>query len=237
MKKIAITFLCLLLQISSVFAAVQMKVVAINEFRTDKPSDRLDVRVLQETELGRYVIEQNSALHCKVMKIIDPKRGKRNATFFVQPIYYTEDGKTIYIEDEIYGKYSKYVLSKEELKNFPTFKVMKTAALAVGSYFIKGLSIAYSFGEGFVKNEQDGRLKSGVVNAYESSPLSYISEGEQLDIKVGDDFYLVFKMKDDDEQIGSENPEEHSKVFLNNNIEQSTSKEESSSTENITIKD
>lgn len=226
-KKFCLILACLLFQMTAAFAAVQMKVVAINEFRTDKPSDSLEVRVMKDTELGRYTIAQDSALHCKVMKIIDPKRGKRNATFFVQPLYYIEGDKTIKIEDEIYGKYSKHVLSKEELKNIPTYKVMKTAALAVGSYFIKGLSIAYSFGEGIVKNEQDNRLKSGVVNAYESSPLSIISEGEQLDIKVGDDFYLVFKMSEDDEEhISTENFTEEASAEQIQNAEEV--KEESS---------
>ena len=89
---------------------------------------------------------------------------------------------------------------KEELKKIPPFKVMKNAALMVGNYFIKGISIAYHFGEGFVKNEKDNRFKSGVTNAYEESPLSYIGEGEQLDIKVGDDFYLVFKTEEDVEE-------------------------------------
>ena len=77
---------------------------------------------------------------------------------------------------------------------------MKNAALLVGNYFVKGLSIAYSFGEGFIKNEQDNRFKSGVTNAYEESPLSLVQEGEQLDIKIGDDFYLIFKTEDDVEE-------------------------------------
>lgn len=199
-RKITLLLACLVFQMSATYAAVQIKVAAINEFRTDKPSDSLDVRVLEQAELGEYILDVNSTLHCKVMKIIDPKRGKRNATFYVQPLYYVDGDKTVKIEEDIYGKYSKFVLSKEELKKIPPYRVMKKAALTVGNYFIKGLSIAYSFGEGVVKNENDGRLKSGVVNAYESSPLSYISEGEQLDIKVGDDFYLVFKMKDDEEE-------------------------------------
>ena len=206
-KKFVLLVICFLIQISAAHAAVQMKVIAINEFRTDKPSDSLDVRVVNETLLGKYTLGVNSVLHCKVLKVIDPRRGKRNASFYVQPIYYIENDQTVNIEDEIYGKYSKFVLSKEELSNFPTFKFMKTAALTVGNYFIKGISIAYSFGEGVVKNEQDNRLKSGVVNAYEESPLSYIGEGEQLDIKVGDDFYLVFKMKDDDENVDSSTEE------------------------------
>ncbi len=215
-RKITLLLACLVFQMSATYAAVQIKVAAINEFRTDKPSDSLDVRVLEQAELGEYILDVNSTLHCKVMKIIDPKRGKRNATFYVQPLYYVDGDKTVKIEEDIYGKYSKFVLSKEELKKIPPYRVMKKAALTVGNYFIKGLSIAYSFGEGVVKNENDGRLKSGVVNAYESSPLSYISEGEQLDIKVGDDFYLVFKMKDDEEEQSADSAQTDDSRAKNN---------------------
>ena len=221
-KKIFLLLVCLLFQMSASFAAVQMKVVAINEFRTDKPSDSLDVKVAEDTELGKHKLGMNSTLHCKVIKVIEPKRGKRNASFYVQPEYYVEGGNTVKITEEVYGKYSKRILSKEELKKIPPFKVMKSAALAVGNYFIKGLSIAYSFGEGVVKNEQDNRLKSGVVNAYEASPLSIINEGEQLDIKTGDDFYLVFKTADDDEEhINADDSEqEASKEEVKNTVDE-----------------
>ena len=107
---------------------------------------------------------------------------------------------TVKIKEDMYGKYSKTVLSKEELKKIPPAKVIKSAALMVGNYFVKGLSIGVSFVEGFAKNEKDNRFKSAVANAYEESPLSYVSEGEQLDIKVGDDFYLVFKTEEDEEE-------------------------------------
>ena len=104
----------------------------------------------------------------------------------MKPVSYTDGAEKVSIEEEMYGKYSKFVLSKEELKKIPPFKVMQNAALMVGNYFIK--------------DEKDNRFKSGVTNAYEESPLSYIGEGEQLDIKVGDDFYLVFKTEEDVEE-------------------------------------
>ena len=199
-KKIFLTFLCLFIQISSCFAANQVKVAAMSEFKTDKPAKSIDVRVLEASPLGHYYLEPASILHCQVLKIVDPKRGKRSAVFFVKPEYYIYNYQTTQIEEEMYGKYSKFVLSKEELKKIPPFTVMKNAALLVGNYFVKGLSIAYSFGEGFIKNEQDNRFKSGVTNAYEESPLSLVQEGEQLDIKIGDDFYLIFKTEDDVEE-------------------------------------
>ena len=199
MKKILISFICLLFSVTASQAAVQMKVAALDSFKTDSPAESMDVMVLQDTVLGENDIAVNSTLHCRVLKIVDPKRGKRKATFFVKPLSYTtKDGVTNDIEGDYYGKYSTFVLSKEELKEIPPGKVIKSAALSVGNYFVKGLSTGVAFVQGFAKNKEHNRLKSGVVNAYEESPLSYISEGQQLDIKVGDDFYLVFKTEEDE---------------------------------------
>ena len=199
MKKIFITLFLLLVNVSLCQAATQLKVVALKEFKTAEPSKTLDVKVLQSGTLGQYDIGVNSILHCQVLQIVDPKRGKRNATFFVRPLSYTVNDTTCTIDEEFYGKYSKFVLSKEEIKEIPAGKVIKKAALTVGNYFVKGLSTCVAFAQGVAKNEKQNRFKSGVANAYEESVLSYISEGEQLDIKVGDDFYLVFKTKEDEE--------------------------------------
>ena len=131
----------------------------------------------------------------------------------MRPVSYTTpDNDIVRIREEFYGKYSKHVLSKEELKEIEPGKVIKGAALTVGNYFVKGLSIGVSFVEGVVKNEKDNRLKSGVVNAYEASPLSYVEEGQQLDIKVGDDFYLVFKYDNDEEGEEQSQPTEAGKT-------------------------
>ena len=204
MKKILLILALMFFQITACHAAVQMKVVALEEFKTDAPSETIKVKVLQDTVLGSYDIGVNSVLECQVLRIVDPKRLKRNASFYVKPLSYIVDGTVCEIEEEYYGKYSAFVLSKEEIKEIPAGKVIKKAAMTVGDYFVKGLSTCVAFVQGFAKNEKDNRLKSGVVNAYEESPLSYISEGQQLDIKVGDDFYLVFKTKEDEEEEAEE---------------------------------
>lgn len=210
MKKIFILLLSLFMTFTSCQAAVQMKVVAMEEFKTETPSETIDVRVLNPYTLGEYNIGTNAVLHCQILSITDPKRGKRNAVFFVKPLSYTSDGVITYIKDDYYGKYSKFVLSKEEIKEIPPGKVISSAAITVGNFFVKGLSTGVAFVQGFAKNEKNNRFKSGVSNAYEKSILSYISEGHQLDIKVGDDFYLVFKTKEDEEEEAaeSENTEE-----------------------------
>lgn len=200
MKKFAILIFAFFLHVTAVSAAVQVKVTALDEFYTASPAKTIDVKVREDITLGKYALGENSVLHCQVLRIVDPKRGKRNASFYIQPLEYTAGEEKIAIKEEMYGKYSKTVLSKEELKKIPPFKVMKSAALMVGNYFVKGLSIGVSFAEGIIKNEEDNRIKSGVVKAYEDSPLSYIEEGKELEIHAGDDFYFVFKTKDDVEE-------------------------------------
>ena len=196
MKKILLTLICLS-QISACFAADYLKVTAMEDFSTDSPKDTFNVRLREEGTLGKYELPTNSILHCQVLQVVDPKRGKRNAVFFVKPLTYTQGNQTLKIQEEMYGKYTTVVLSKEEIKKLPYGKMIKNGALMVGSYFVKGLSIGVAFVEGVAKNEQDNRLKSGVTNAYEESPISLVEKGEQLDIKTGDDFYFVFKTEED----------------------------------------
>lgn len=196
MKKILLTLICLS-QISACFAADYLKVTAMEDFSTDSPKDTFNVRLREEGTLGKYELPTNSILHCQVLQIVDPKRGKRNAVFFVKPLTYTQGDETLQIQEDMYGKYTTVVLSKEEIKKLPYWKMVKNGALMVGSYFVKGLSIGVAFIEGVAKNEQDNRLKSGVTNAYEESPISLVEKGEQLDIKTGDDFYFVFKTEED----------------------------------------
>lgn len=196
MKKILLTLICLS-QISACFAADYLKVTAMEDFSTDSPKDTFNVRLREEGTLGKYELPTNSILHCQVLQIVDPKRGKRNAVFFVKPLTYTQGDETLQIQEDMYGKYTTVVLSKEEIKKLPYWKMIKNGALMVGSYFVKGLSIGVAFVEGVAKNEQDNRLKSGVTNAYEESPISLVEKGEQLDIKTGDDFYFVFKTEED----------------------------------------
>lgn len=197
-KKFLLTIMCFLLQASISYAATHVKVAAIDEFQTERPKPTFNVKVIDSVQLGKYELFPNTQLNCSVLQVVDPKRGKRDASFYVRPTSYVTDGISYPIEEEMYGRYSKTVLTKEELKKIPPFKVIKNAGLMVGNYFVKGLSIGVSMVEGFVKNEEDNRFKSGVVKAYQDSPLSYIEEGEQLEIKTGDEFYLVFKTEEDD---------------------------------------
>lgn len=197
MKKLVLTLICLFCQFSICNAANYLKVTAMEDFDTASPKETFNVQLREDGFLGQYSLGVNSILHCQVLQIVDPKRGKRDASFFIKPLTFTENGQVKTIEEEMYGKYTTVVLSKEEIKKLPYGKMVKNGVLMVGSYFVKGLSIGVSFVEGFAKNEKDNRFKSGVANAYEESPISLVEKGDELEIKTGDDFYFVFKTEED----------------------------------------
>lgn len=197
-KKLAVLVVAFVLSISVSNAAVQMKVAAQQSFSTENPGQYIKVSVLHDTVLGKYDLKANDMLKCRVLQVTDPKRGKRNASFYVQPICFSDYGKVTQINEEYYGKYSKTVLSKEEIKNLPKGKIIKSAALTVGSYFVKGLSTGVSFAQGVIQNDEDNRLKSGVVQAYKDSPLSYVEKGEELSINPGDEFYFVLNTDEEE---------------------------------------
>ena len=50
-------------------------------------------------------------LHCNVLKVTGPKRGKRSASFMVTPISYTSEGNTIQIKGNYYGYNDKTLKS------------------------------------------------------------------------------------------------------------------------------
>ena len=193
-KKSLIYILSLFLSISTVFAASdKIHVAATEEFNTANPSKTINVRVIEEGTLGSHLLKADDTIHCNIVKVTDPKRGKRAASFAVCPISYTSDGYTNQIKENYYGKYAEKVLSKEELKNVDAMKVGKKAAVSVGNHFVKGVAPAISLAEGMVKNEEGNRLESGMKQVYKDSPLSYAEKGQELKIKPGDTFYLIFK--------------------------------------------
>ena len=188
MKKFFV-FLALLMFSSPVMAKT-IQLEALNDFSTENPPKTLDVKVLSEIVLDeKTTLSEGDVVHGQITDISDPKRLKRDASFTFVPLYYINNAKTVvHINGYFPAKYATK-LDKGGLA--------KSAALGVGSYFVKGLSIGYSAVEGAVKNEDDGRLKSGAKAAYESSPFSYVEKGSEIVISKGQNFLLNFKLKDE----------------------------------------
>lgn len=206
MKKILslLTILVLAFLVQPAFAAPHflsksVPIEAITGFDTDNPAKTFDGKILEERELAdATVLKEGDIVHFEVVEVKDPKRLKQNAKFKLKAIYYIDTtGKKHEFEHETFAKYTT-VLDKKDLA--------KNAALGVGNYFVKGLSIGVAAVEGVVKNEEDNRVKSSVVSVYKASPLSYVEKGQALKFERGDSFLLKFNTSGYDEEDEEDAP-------------------------------
>lgn len=113
--------------------------------------------------------------------------------------YTDNNGETHKVDSLVKGKFT----TKFDYKS-----AAKSAALGVGSYFVKGLSSAYAAVEGAIKNEEGNRFKSGAISLYESTPISYVEKGEDIVIKKDQVFILNFKLKDEKDEPNYEYTEQ-----------------------------
>lgn len=186
-----------LIVLSSMFSqayAQTIAVQALDAISTAQPPQSISVRLLEPLELPEFSLLTGSVLKGDVIDVVSPRRLKRDATFSFKPVSYTDlNAETYNLNLNIISSYTK-PLDKG--------KIAESAALGVGSYFVKGLSMGVAAVKGAVKNEEGNRIKSSAVSVYESSPFSYAEKGEDLDINKGDCFYLKFpnpdKVKNDD---------------------------------------
>ena len=192
MRKIFLYTILILGMISQPVFAKAIAVQALDDFSTEAPSSSMRIKMLEDV-----VIDDNVTLYFgyivsgKIVDVTDPKRLKRDASFTFVPLTYTDlSGTTIDIKGYYPAKYTTK-LNKGELA--------KTAALGVGSFFVKGLSLGYSAIEGAVKNEKDNRFKSSVNEVYEDSPFSYVEKGGEIVIQKEQNFFLNFDVKDEEE--------------------------------------
>ncbi len=164
--------------------AQTIEVMSLTEFSTAKPPTSIKVRLMEPLSLDKNtILESGAEITGNLIDVVSPKRLKRDANFSFQPITYCIDGKTVQIEKKIKASYTE-PLDKGQ--------IARNTALGVGNFFIKGLSTGVNAVKGAIENEEDNRLKSSVVSAYESSPISYIEKGENIEIKNNEIFYLKF---------------------------------------------
>lgn len=192
MKKVFVLIL-LALSCNSVWAKT-LNVEALSDFSTANPSEYLEVKILDTyVTKNDFVIHAGSIINGKITDVKDPKRLKRNATFKFIPITYYDyvTERKYNIKRSIVGKYTSHDITPAS--------IAKTGAVAAGNKLIGafiGPSVAVV--EGAIKNEQDNIAKSAAISVYESSPLSYVEKGKDLEIKKGDVFKINFNLGDDE---------------------------------------
>ncbi len=182
-----ITFLILSMP---AYAAKSIEVQAMSDFNSTEPTEKMKVMALEKIEFENGIkFENGTIIEGYVIDVKQPKRAKLNASFKFHPTSYTYNGKTTQINDDL------FIAKYKEKKDLNKGELALSAASTASGFFLKipGLSQGISLLKGMVKNPEDNRLKSGVVQVYKDSPLSYVEEGKDIVIKKEDIFYLKFK--------------------------------------------
>ena len=196
MKKFLLILGFIILAGSLPVMAKNVKVQAMSDFSTENPPGIWNLKIVEgfTTKNGFQVVE-GSVLTGKIIDVTDPKRLKRNATFRFIPVSYHDirNGETYGIDKEIVGKYNS-------LGDIKATDVIEKGAVTAGNYFISStIGPGVALVKGAVKNESGNRAKSAVVSVYESTPVSYISKGKELEIKEGQVFLMSFKLQDEED--------------------------------------
>lgn len=188
MKKILLTLACILFLTTSSAQAKTFKVVSLQCFSTNFPLETFNIETLQRMNLGHgIIIEPGTVVAGKVVKIIKPRRGKRNAYFEFVPVAMRYNGVITRIE---HPYITADIVGYRTID--PKDAAVYAAKKATNLIFI-GASVGVSFVEGSIKAEEGDRLKSGLKQTYKDTPLSLIEPGSELNIEVGDT--LKFKIR------------------------------------------
>ncbi len=189
-KFLYFVFLLLLSGMFSKAYAQTVEVRALDSFSTAKPPKSVSVQLLEPLVLTDSItLSSGDIMTGDLFDVVSPKRLKRDAGFsFCLKSYKDLEENLHTVNSHIVASYSKPIDKGGLAKN---------AALGVGSFFVKGLSVGVAAVSGAVKNEEGNRVKSSAVSAYESSPLSLVEKGEDLNIEENMHFFLKFKEKSD----------------------------------------
>ena len=218
MKKIIVLLSFLIIGIMPV-SAETIKVEALSDFSTENPPETLTVKAVTDLNLDdELLIFEGYTLKGDIVDVVSPKRLKRDASFAFILTEYTDNDGIVYKVKRIDNK----IVKGKFTTKFDYKSVAKSAALSVGNYFVKGLSMGYAAIEGAVKNEEGGRLKSSAVSVYESTPLSYVEKGEDIVIAKNQVFILNFKLRDDEEQKEDVTIENEQSENSNSDVDEKT---------------
>jgi hypothetical protein len=155
---------------------------AVSEFSTSNPPQSVEVRLPKETKFYDITLSKDTVIKCNLTDITPPKRLKRGASFTLIPVSYADE-KQEHVEFKTPQK-ARYIKKLEPAAAAKA--VASTAVKTVGGKIVPGLGIGISAIEGAVKGEEGNKIKSAAQNVYQSSPLSYVEIGQELQVNPND---------------------------------------------------
>ena len=151
------------------------------------------MQLKKDCSIEDYEFKSGDIIKCNVTKVVRPKCFKRNARFYVEPYAYISNDKENEIKTKLQGKYSRGVVSKEDIKEIDKAKAAKQAAVKASEAYIKTIVPGYSVVKGMVINEEGNIIKSGIKSAYKDSPLAFCEKGKDIYLEPNDTFCLSLK--------------------------------------------
>lgn len=187
MKKFLITTL-LLAFISPCFAAENKLIVQCeNDLNSNSKGAYFSAKVLEATEFDNGILlKENDTIQGEVVNIIDAKRAKRDAYIVIKPVSYVQNGQ----KNEI--NQTGWLAKVAAYKPFDLKESATTAGVSVANFFVNGVGTVYYFGKGLLNPTDEGRIKTGAKNVYDSTLISYVEEGKPVNIRKNDLLMLVF---------------------------------------------
>lgn len=178
----------------AVFANV-MRMEMVSDFSSENPQNRIQLKLVQDAFVyDNEFFPSNTIINCDVSDVVDPKRLKRSASFSCKPVNYARKGEEVKeFKTELNLKFLKILDKKDITKNVAT-----TVASTAASHFVPGLGIGVKAVVEAAEAENGERLKAGLHGAYESTPLSYIEKGMDLDLVPGDIILVNISKKTED---------------------------------------
>ena len=186
MKKFLI-FLSVMLLLTSFAEAKSIKVLSLQNYSTENPSDTYKIQILENINDEDIFFQAGTVITGRVIKIQHAERLKRNAYFEFIPTSVAYDGES---KSVINPDFTAKVIGYTPMS--PTTLVFNVSKKTAG-FFFKGVTQGISFVEGVATASEGERIKSGFVKMYKDSPLSYIEVGSELKVETGDVLLLKFK--------------------------------------------
>lgn len=136
------------------------------------------------------MLEGGAIIHAYVIKISDPKRGKRNAYILIRLISYTvpSEGHRVmkFKNNRLEAKVTAY-------KKMDKKQATEKGAVSATGLVLPGFSPMYYFSKGCITSEEDeNRITSGGKLAYKNSIFSFVEKGDNLVLKKGSYVKLKF---------------------------------------------
>lgn len=188
MKKFLVIFIFALCINTSSVQAKTVKVVALEDFKSAQPSQTFTVRTIESKQISKTMfLPATTIVSGFIVNVEEAKRGKRDGYIEFVPTALTYEGKTTQLHHSIItAKITDYTPVDPKDATID-------AGLKVANFLLKGVISACQFVQGAVTAPSGTRMKSGAMNVYKHSFLTYIEVGDELNVKKGD--ILTFKIK------------------------------------------